>query len=84
MGHAKPGGPKKGTPGQALIIERGSNVVNICGNWRDQCKFGGERFLHLSGVGRRQLVFCHQPSLCSQRGFISRAEAPNFTEQFDS
>jgi len=39
--------------GQALIIEHGSNVVSMCGIWRDHCKSGGERFLHLLGIGCR-------------------------------
>ena len=70
--------------GKALIIEPGSNVVSFCAFWRDHCEFGGERFLHLPGIGCGQLVFCYQPSPRPQRGFISRVEAFDLTEQLDS
>ena len=69
---------------QALISEGSGTAVSFCAIWRDHCEFGGERFLHLPGVGCRQLVFCHQPSSRPQRGFISRAEAGDLAEQFDS
>jgi hypothetical protein len=70
--------------GKALIIEAGNNVVSFCAFWRDHCEFGSERFLHLLGIGCRQLVLCHQPSLRPQRGFISRVEAVDLAKQFDS
>jgi hypothetical protein len=69
---------------QAPIIEPESNVISFCAYWRDHCEFGGERFLHLLGVGCGQLVLCRQLSLRPQRSFISRAETVDLTEQFDS
>ena len=66
------------------LIECSGTAVSFCAIWRDDCEFGGERFLHLLGVGCRQLVFCHQLSPRPQRGFISRAEAVDLAEQFDS
>ena len=60
---------------QALISKCSGNVLSFCA--RDHCEFSGERFLHLPGVGCRQLVFCHQPSLRPQRGFRSKEMAPD-------
>ena len=69
--------------GQGLASEC-SSFVSICSIWRYHFEFGREDFPHLLCVYCRQLVFCHQPSLYSQRGFISRAEAVDLAEQFDS
>ncbi len=68
--------------GQALIIEPG--IGFFCAFWRDHCQFCGECFLHLLRIGCRQLIFRHQPSLCPQRGFISRVKAVDLAEQLDS
>src|SRR6516225_4777467 len=42
-----------------VLSECSGNVISFCAFWREHCKFGGERFLHLPGISCRQLVFCH-------------------------
>jgi hypothetical protein len=67
---------------QSLIAGSSRRVTGFWFFCRDPCQFGGKRFLKPPGIGRRQLVLCHQPALCPHCRIISGVELFDLAEQF--